>query len=258
MPDPFLIWYEALEKRHLANLTFSEVRRAVQALSSIYVESRRRIDSGAPLDGAGKRAAFAMFYAPLHLLLIRQIIKALDAASLPPSAILDLGCGTGAAGAGWALECGAPQPNLIGVDRNTWALHECKWTYQQLGLRGTCRSADIRTLRIPAETGVIAAFTINELDDGARSDVLDYFLKVAGRGAPILIVEPIARRSAPWWDEWSEAFRGIGGRDDRWRFRIELPEKLRLMDRAAGLDHRELTARTLWIPASMKRKPMVV
>ena len=257
MADPFFLWHDALEKRHLANLTFSEVRRAVQALSSIYVESRRRIDSGAPLDGAGKRAAFAMFYGPLHLLLVRQIVKALDAASLYPSAILDLGCGTGAAGAGWALECRA-QPRLIGVDRNTWALNECKWTYQQLGLSGTTRSADIRILRIPAETGVIAAFTINELDDDARSHVLDHLLKVAERSAPVLIVEPIARRSAGWWDEWSEAFRAGGGRDDRWRFRIELPEKLRLMDKAAGLDHRELTARSLWIPALARRKPASV
>jgi hypothetical protein len=257
MADPFSLWFDALEKRHLANLTFSEVRRAVQALSSIYVESRRRIDSGAPLDGAGKRAAFAMFYAPLHLLLVRQIVKALDAGRQPPSAILDFGCGTGAAGAGWALECRA-EPRLIGVDRNTWALHECNWVYQQLGLRGTTRSADIRTLRIPAETAVIAAFSINEIDDEARSLVLHHFLKVAERGAPVLVVEPIASRGVSWWDEWSEAFRANGGRDDRWRFRIELPEKLRLMDKAAGLDHRELTGRSLWIPASVRRKPMVV
>jgi hypothetical protein len=46
-------------------------------------------------------------------------------------------------------------------------------------------------------------------------------------------------------NEW----RRIGGRADEWRFRVELPERLALMDRAAGLDHRELTGRSLWLPA---------
>src|SRR6185436_1162285 len=117
MPDPFLLWHEALEKRHLAALTFQEVRRAVQALSAIYVEQRDRIDSGAALNGAGKRAAFAMFYAPLHFLLVREVVRALDAGGDAPDTIMDLGCGTGIAGVAWALECD-PTPKVIGIDRN--------------------------------------------------------------------------------------------------------------------------------------------
>src|SRR6185436_18384264 len=126
------------------SLTFQEVRRSVQALSAIYVEQRDRIDSGAVLNGAGKRAAFAMFYGPLHFLLIREIIKSLGAvARNTPETILDLGCGTGIAGAAWALEYETP-PRLLGVDRNQWALEECKWTYHAFGLRGTTRSGDVR------------------------------------------------------------------------------------------------------------------
>ena len=45
-----------------------------------------------------------------------------------------------------------------------------------------------------------------------------------------------------------ERFVEAGGRADRWRFTAELPERLRLLDRAAGLDHRELTARSLYLP----------
>ncbi|HKQ60062.1 MAG TPA: hypothetical protein VJS92_02180, partial [Candidatus Polarisedimenticolaceae bacterium] len=41
--------------------------------------------------------------------------------------------------------------------------------------------------------------------------------------------------------------RAAGGRADEWRLPAELPEPLRKLDRAAGLDHRELTARSLWL-----------
>src|SRR4051794_32183055 len=118
MNDPFPAWHGALEKRHLANLTFQEVRRSVQALSAIYVEQRDRIDSGAALNGVGKRAAFAMFFAPLHFLLVREIVRALSACRKVPDTIVDVGCGTGIAGAAWALEC-EPAPKVIGIDRNT-------------------------------------------------------------------------------------------------------------------------------------------
>jgi hypothetical protein len=242
--DAFTTWLEALERRHLSSLTFQEVRRAVQALSAIYVEQRGRIDSGAVLNGAGKRAAFAMFYAPLHFLVVREIVRAIGAHQQMPKTILDFGCGTGSAGAAWALECD-PRQNLIGVDRNGWALQECKWTYQTLGLHGTTRAMDVRIMTLPPNTAIIAAFTINELDTEAQNRLLPQFLKSAARGSPVLIVEPIARRLTSWWDSWADSFVSAGGRADEWRFRVDLPERLKLMDRAAGLDHRELTARSL-------------
>jgi hypothetical protein len=63
----------------------------------------------------------------------------------------------------------------------------------------------------------------------------------------VLIVEPIARAVAPWWGEWSRRVTSLGGRADEWRFRIPLPAVVAKLDRAAGLDHREITARTLWL-----------
>jgi hypothetical protein len=68
-------WVQALEARHLADLTFSEVSRALRALSSAYVERRARLSSGAALSGAGKRAAFALFYGPLHYLLVKHVAR---------------------------------------------------------------------------------------------------------------------------------------------------------------------------------------
>jgi len=250
VPDKsFVRWLDELEHRYLSDLNFSEVRRAVQALSSLYVERRDRVDFASAFSGAGKRAAFAMYFGPLHFLLITEIVRALHARVPKDTDILDLGCGTGVAGAAWALELQS-EPKVIGVDRNPWALQECKWTYHQLGIHGLTRNAEIKTLRPPAHTAVIAAFVINELDSDSREHFREHFIKISRAGAPVLVVEPIARRISSWWDEWSRAWRAAGGRDDEWRFRIPLPERLALMDQAAGLNHRELTGRSLWLPAS--------
>lgn len=245
--DLFSGWLEALKQRHLEKLNFSEVRRAVQALSSLYVERRSRLDGGAVFSGAGKRAAFAMYFGPLHFLLVREIVRALGACVPKGGSILDFGCGTGVAGAAWALEI-EPRPKVIGVDRHSWALQECKWTYGQLGIRGVVKNADIATLRISAGTAVIAAFTINESDPASRERFRDEFVKIARSGAPVLIIEPIARQFTSWWDEWATEWKAIGGREDQWRFRVDLPEHLALMDKASGLDHRELKGRSLWLP----------
>ena len=61
----------------------------------------------------------------------------------------------------------------------------------------------------------------------------------------MLVVEPISRRVSPWWPEWRRAFAAAGGREDEWRFRPRLPQQLALLAKAAGLDARELTGRSL-------------
>src|SRR3954467_13990069 len=94
-------WLEALETRHLADLRVAEVTRALRALSSAYVQRRHIVAGGGTLDTAGKRAAFALYYAPLHLLTTLAIVRALGADSTSPAAIIDIGCGTGVAGAAW-------------------------------------------------------------------------------------------------------------------------------------------------------------
>ena len=102
--DQFTGWLAALQTRHLQSLTRSELTRALRALSSCYVERRDRLTSGGALDGAGKRAAFALFYAPLHFLTITRIVQALDVRSQRLESLLNLGCGTGAGGGAWALD----------------------------------------------------------------------------------------------------------------------------------------------------------
>jgi predicted RNA methylase len=247
--DLFGSWFDALERRHLGTLTFAEVRRSVQALSSLYVERRHRLDSGSPFSGAGKRAAFALFFAPLHFLLVREIVRALNATVPDGAAIVDLGCGTGSAGAAWALEM-PYRTDVIGVDVNSWALEECRWNYKQLSVPGKTRNVDVKKFRIPERSAVIAAFTMNELEAEDRDRILEQRLKLNQLGLSSLVIEPIAKRMTGWWDDWKRRIVANGGRADEWRFRVVLPERLGLMDRAAGLDHRELTGRSLWLPGT--------
>ena len=253
--NDFRTWYSALEDRHLADLTFREVRRAVQALSVAYVQSRRsRVERA--LESAGKRAAFALYYAPLHFLLVREIVLALAADGRKLTRIVDLGCGTGAAGAAWALSS-KTQPQIIGVERNSWAADEARWTLQTLGLEGKVHRADLARFDLPGKgTGILAAFAVNELSASSRRNLLERITRSARSGASILVVEPIARRLTPWWGEWTAALEDLGGRADDWRFEVSRPESLRLMDKAAGLDHRELTGRSIWILGSGRRNLM--
>lgn len=248
--DPFPSWFDSLERRHLADLEFAEVRRALQALTRWYVEKRevrRGSRPGAALDGRGKRAAFALFYGPLHFLVVRHVAHELDAASAPLSSILELGCGTGVGAAAWALEFDR-RPALSGIDTNAWAISEARWNWRQLGLDGRTTRGDLARARLPGRGGgVLVAYVANELNAEPRDALLGRLLDAAGRGARILIVEPIARTIVPWWDAWARAFAQHGGRDDTWRFRTAMPERLRLLDKAAGLDHGELTARSLYI-----------
>jgi len=246
--DPVGAWLAAVDERHRADLDFKELRRGIQALSSLYVERRDKLRSSAgPLRGAGKRAAFAAFFGPMHFLTVRRIVRKLGAASPAPPRILDLGCGTGVCGAAWALESQG-RPAVLGYDSSSWVLEEARWTYRTLGIRGRVRRADINRLRLPGGDGsILLAFTVNELQPDDRPRLLDRLIASARRGSGLLIVEPISRRVAPWWREWSEAINAAGGRSDEWRFNEALPESLRRLDRAAGLDHGTLTARSLWI-----------
>jgi hypothetical protein len=242
-------WLRTLEARHLKTLTFAEVSRALRALSSTFVERRRRIAEGGVFDGAGKRAAFALFYGPLHYLLIREIVRALPDATTGNAALLDLGCGTGAAGAAWGI-ARTGRPTILGIDRHPWALGEAARTYRVFGLNATTRRTHLADLRLPKPpVDIVAAFALNELTEADRDQVFTRLVDRPRRGDRLLIVEPLARSIAPWWDAGRAAVERRGGRADEWRFRVELPPLVNKLDRSAGLDHSELTGRSLWLCA---------
>jgi len=243
-------WLQALEARHFSDLTFQEVARALRALSATYVEKRDTIHEGAALKGAGKRAAFALFYGPLHYLLVQRIVKSIGAAATDRDpervALLDLGCGTGAAGAAWAELCQPSQ--VIGVDIHPWALDEAAWTYREFGLRARTVRADVAKFVLPkSPAAILASYTINELREADRTAMLPRLLERAANGDRVLIVEPLARSAARWWGTWADAFVAAGGRSDEWRFPAELPPLVAKLDRAAGLKHDQFTGRSLYL-----------
>jgi hypothetical protein len=247
-------WIAALETRHRGNLTTSEFAKAVRALSARYVERRAALADRSVGDSAGKRAAFADYYAPLHFFTVREIVRALGAATLPLDRIIDFGCGTGAASAAWALEC-QPSPSIDGIDAAGWALIEASWTWRTLDLRGRGRRGDLvadveRMTRsaVRDRHGLLFAWSLNELDDGARAKVAAALSSRHARSAALLVIEPLARGAAPWWDEWARTLSSPNLRQDEWHFDVALPVSLAAIDEAAGFRRDELGARSLWRP----------
>jgi ubiquinone/menaquinone biosynthesis C-methylase UbiE len=243
----FQAYLDRLEARHLADLRFSEVTRALRALSSAYVERRESaLADHKALDGAGKRAAFALYYGPLHFLLVEHLVREIGV-TLKPGVVVDLGCGTGVAGAAVALS--APRLGVVGFDTHPWTLDEARFTYQAFGLHGEVRRAHAAKTRFPRDTSiVVAAFVVNELNDRDRAALLEQITRPNQSPNPhFLIVEPISQRISPWWDEWAAAFTAKGGRADVWKARIDVPVQVKRLAKAAGLRPDMLTARSLFV-----------
>jgi len=242
----FQLFLGSLEARHLADLRFSEVTRALRALSSAYVERRDTVvTEHRTLDGAGKRAAFALYYSPIHFVLVQQILAEVGAPARP-GLVLDLGCGTGVAGAAVATTT-TPPSRVLGIDTHPWALEEARFTYRALGLTGDVRRGYVARTRIPPDTSfVVAAFVVNELNEIDRRALLESLRAAVQRGTSVLIVEPISLRISPWWHEWAEAFAQMGGRADQWRFKYDPPLIVKRLARASGLRPESLTARSLF------------
>ena len=244
-------WLTLLDRRHLADLTSSEYLKAVRALSARYVERRGTLPQRSTFDSEGKRAAFAAYYAPLHFLTTTEVLGALDAGRLPLRRLVDLGCGTGAASAAWAV-ASSRRPTLLGIDASGWAVNEARWNWRALGLSGHLRRTDFvaaleaRASVTSATTGLVFGWSLNELTTPARARVLAALC--ADLQPAVLILEPLARSVTPWWPEWASAFAAVGGREDEWHFHVDLPATLARTDRAAGFRREELTARTLWRP----------
>jgi hypothetical protein len=62
----------------------------------------------------------------------------------------------------------------------------------------------------------------------------------------VLIMEPLARGVAPWWDATAARFAAVGARADEWRFQPDVPDIVAKLGKAAGLDFREVRLRTLY------------
>ncbi|MCC6464025.1 MAG: methyltransferase domain-containing protein [Planctomycetes bacterium] len=236
-------WLEALFARHLRELTHPEVSRALKALTRDYVQRRGRI-RGDAFAGRGKRAAFCLYYGPRHFVMVREVLRALKPGPCKAE-IVDLGCGTGVASAAWALE----HPGLVvGVDTADWALAEARQSWRELGVRGGALRCTLDRFRWPPPPRrIVAAFALNELAPALRARLLQRMLDHAAAGGQALVVEPLATRITPWWSAAALSVQEAGGRVNEWHLSAALPQPVALLGKSAGLNPRELGARTLWL-----------
>ncbi len=243
-------WLEGALSRHAA-LSWSELRQGVRALSARYVE--RRPAGGAPPDALGspaKRAAFATYYAALHWLAARHVVEERAAAFAGVRRVLDLGAGTGAAGAAVASALAARRPEVVAFERSSWALAEARRTYAAFGIRAKLRRGALPAGLPALGPGdlALAGWFLNECEKDAREAVFVWLGRGLDAGAQLLVLEPLASRVVPWWDEFEARFAARGVCCEIARTFAELPEWVAKMDTAAGLDHRELGVRVAWGP----------
>jgi SAM-dependent methyltransferase len=262
----FAAWVEAAAAR--TGLTLREVRGGVRALSARYVEGRERTrsresrerarskagreragDASPTLASAGLRAAFASYYAPLHFL------TAFAAASALPAAwrsgirqVVDLGAGTGAVAAALALACGAER--VLAIDRAGWALGEARHSFAALGVAGRTRRAELPAgvPRLGRGDLVSAGFVLNECTPALRERLLGLLARALVGGSRVIVLEPLARGAAPWWEDAAARLAPAGAHAALHKWRIERPDWIARLDSASGLDHREIGARVLFGP----------
>jgi hypothetical protein len=141
---------------------------------------------------------------------------------------------------------------VLALDRSAWALGEARRTFAALGVAGRTRRAELPhgVPRPRAGDLVAAGFLLNECRPEARARLVALLARALEAGARVLVLEPLARGAAPWWDDLAAALAPSGARALLVKHALERPDWIARLDDAAGLDHRELGARVLWGPAS--------
>ena len=240
-------WVTGSSARALESLTFAEIRKGAQALSSLYVERRGegRVAERS-VEGRGKRAAFATYYAPLHFLATAGVVLQAGEEFLSEvERVHDLGCGTGAAGAAVAALAARPI-ELRGLDRSGWALAEAKQSYAEFGARARVKRGTLPR-DWPRKLGpgdlVVLGWMVNELADAQRDQVLEAAGRAVEGGAKLLLLEPLAGRVSPWWSEWSPRFEALSIAPGQCKWQIARPGWIAQLDKASLLNHRSIGAR---------------
>lgn len=243
----FDAWLAATVARHTADLEFRELRKGAQALSWLYVERRGEVDLAArAVDGRGKRAALASYYAPLHFLAAQHALAQIGPTRLGAvRRVFDLGCGTGATGA--AVARTLDSANVVAIDRSGFALSEARHTYAAFRLLAQTRRAQLpgASPRPAAGELWVLGWAVNELDERSRNALGERLVRALESGVRVLLLEPLAGGVVPWWSEWCTELARLGVVDRESKARVALPEWVAHVDRAAGLDHRVVGARVL-------------
>lgn len=246
--DRFRRWSAFLERRFGNELTFTEIRRAIRALSDLYVHRRTRLPRGDAFDGRGKRAAYALYFAPLHACALAAAVREHDVPFPKRARWLDLGCGTGAASIGLWI-AGLRPARLSGIDRSGWAIEAFAEAGRALRLDVRPRRGRVEDMAWPRTDAIVAGWALNELDAAAREEVGRRLAHAVDAGTFVCIAEPVAKRPLRWWERWVASWAPDRAREDAWALPFERPESIAAFDRAARLDHRTLRLRTLVVPS---------
>lgn len=241
-------WLEAALGRYLPPLNFTELRRGVQALSTLYVERREggRIAARA-VEGVGKRAALATYFSALHFLTIHHALRMLGRVTFGEvRRVIDLGCGCGAAGAAAATFFPGPPP-IVGTDLSGWALEEARRTWGVFGLSGRGIRGEVPLAAPRPAPGdlIVFGWCLSEMEEGPRASSFKYLAGGLRKGASLLLAEPLSGRILPWWNDWRDELSREGLRAELIRVALERPLFIQDMDKASGLDHQVLGCRTL-------------
>ena len=243
----FDVWVEGAVARYSDGLEFREIRKGVQALSSLYVQRREGADlSARAIEGHGKRAALVTYYAPLHFLAAWHALAELGPERLgTPQRVWDLGCGSGGAGAAAALAVGADE--VTGIDRSGFALGEARRTYAAFGLLGRTRRGRLpKAAPVPKRGELwVLGWAVNELEEEDRQGLFRTLCAALEAGVVMVLLEPLAGSAVPWWRSWAQALIDRGVTEGTLKRSLARPEWIAKLDRAAGLDHRVIGARVL-------------
>ena len=249
-------------QRHLAELTFpggvASAAGTVVGVRGTPATARRRRG----LDGAGKRAAFALFYAPLHFLLIRHVDRSAAGGQGGIPALVDLGCGTGRRAPRGrrraACERTPPVAGSIATrGRSAEARDDlpCVRPPRAASASGDARRIDAADRWRPWSCRVHG----ERVGAPARSTLLAALMSHAQSGGRVLVVEPLAGFVAPWWSDWQRAFEAAGGRADEWRSEGRSPADRREA-RSRGRDepprdHRAVALRGHFVGSASADRP---
>lgn len=243
-------WVDAAHKKWARDLTFQELRRGVQAVSNLYVHKRGKGElSRKAADGRGKKAAFAVYFGGLHLVLVQAWTASQRA--VEGVEVEDLGCGPGVVGAAVARWVGAPR--VASSDIRGDHLQVAAWTARRLGLRSRTRKAGLpgaisSTCRRP--TLWCFGWVLNELSDSQRAATTSALKARIERGDGAVLFAPLSTRASPWWSKEVRQLRAVSPAllEEEFRCRPKLPDLLKDLDRATRLNHQELGARVLYVP----------
>ncbi len=179
------------------------------------------------VEGRGKRAALATYYAPLHFLATQHALARIGPARFGPVRRVFDSAAEPARRAPPRRACSIAA-SVVAIDRSGFALSEARHTYAAFGLLAQTKRAQLpERLPRPAPGDLwVLGWAVNELDERSRNALGERLVRAIESGVRVLLLEPLASGVVPWWPEWGTELARLGVVDLESKARVE----------AAGVD----------------------